>query len=103
MLYSAPEDYEAVASSIITFGPTQISAIVSVTIVDDDVLEDVEQFTVEVVATGGQERVDVGDAANISISNDDCKAASTVAHSIGTPGLLMCLFSCEDWILIRCV
>lgn len=44
-----------------------------VTIVEDDVLEDVEQFTVEVVATEGQERVDVGDAANISISDDDCE------------------------------
>ena len=70
--YSAPEDYGAVSSQTIVFGPAQTSATVSVTIVDDDVLEDVEQFTVEVVATGGQERVDVGDAANISISNDDC-------------------------------
>ena len=71
-LFSASEDYEAIASNI-TFSPVQTSAMVSVTIVDDDLLEDVEQFTVEVVATGGQERVDVGDAANISISNDDCE------------------------------
>ena len=48
----------------------------SVAIVDDDVLEDVEQFSVEVVASGGQERVDVGDAANISIANDDCEKTS---------------------------
>jgi len=72
MFYAAPEDYEAVISTIIIFSPAQTSATVSVNIVDDDVLEDVEQFTVEMVATGGQERVDVGDAVNISISNDDC-------------------------------
>ena len=70
---SAPEDYEAINSSTIIFSPTQTSAMVSVTIVDDDVLEDVEQFTVEVVATGGQERVDVGDAASVFISDDDCE------------------------------
>jgi len=46
---------------------------VSVAIVDDEVLEDVEQFSVEVVASGGQERVDVGDAVNVSIANDDCE------------------------------
>ena len=51
----------------------------SVTIVDDDVLEGVEQFSVEVVASGGQERVDVGDAANISIANDDCEKTSVLA------------------------
>ena len=72
-MLSAAEDYETLASSTVTFSPAQTSATVSVTLVDDDVLEDVEQFTVEVVATGGQERVDVGDAANISISNDDCE------------------------------
>ena len=47
----------------------------SVTIVDDDVLEGVEQFTVEVVATGGQERVDV-EAVNITITDDDCEKIS---------------------------
>ena len=73
IMVSASEDYEAIESSIITFSPEQTSATVSVTIVNDNVLEDVEQFTVEVVATGGQERVDVGDAANISILNDDCE------------------------------
>ena len=70
---SAPEDYEAINSSTIIFSPTQTSAMVSVTVVDDDVLEDVEQFTVEVVATERQERVDVGDAASIFISDDDCE------------------------------
>ena len=71
IFYSDPEDYEAVVSSIVTFSSTQTSATISVTIVDDDVLEDVELFIVEVVASEGQERVDVGDATNISISNDD--------------------------------
>ena len=73
ILFSAPDDYEAIVSSTITFSSTQTSATVSVTIVDDDVLEDVEQFTAEVVATGGQERVDVGDVTSIYISNDDCE------------------------------
>ena len=75
-MFSAPEDYAALTFTTITFSTTQTSAMVTVTVVDDDVLEDVEQFTVEVVATGGQERVDVGEAAIISITNDDCKAAS---------------------------
>ena len=50
-----------------------MSATVWVTIVDDDVLEDVEQLSVEIMAIEGQERVDVGDTANISIYNDDCE------------------------------
>ena len=75
------------ASSTITFSSTQTSATVSVTIVDDDVLEDVEQFTVEVVATGGQERVDVGGAARIYISNDDCKIPNTSAMLLN---ILLC-------------
>ena len=75
-MFSAPGDYEAINSSTITFSPAQTSATVSVAIVDDDVLEGVEQFSVEVVASGGQERVDVGDAANISIANDDCEKTS---------------------------
>ena len=72
-LLSGHEDYEALHFITITFSPAETSATVSVTIVDDDVLEDMEQFTVEVVTTGGQERVDVGDAANITISDDDCE------------------------------
>ena len=76
IFFLAPEDYESIVSSIITFSLAQTSATVSVTIVDDDVLESVEQFTVEVIATGGQERVDVGDAAIIYISNDDCEISS---------------------------
>jgi len=39
--------------------------------VDDDLLEHVELFTVEIVASGGQERVDVGDATAVYITNDD--------------------------------
>ena len=73
ILFPAPEDYQAIVSSTITFSPTQTSATVSVTIVDNDALEDVKQFTVEVLATGRQERVDVGDVANVYISNDDCE------------------------------
>ena len=77
ILLSAPEDYEVIASSSIIFSLEQTSATVTVSIVDDNVLEDVEHFTVEVVVTGGQERVDIGDPANIFISNDDCEKIST--------------------------
>ena len=90
-MVSASEDYEANVSSAITFSPAQTSATLTVTIVDDDVLEDVEQFTVEVVATGGQERVDVGDAANIFISNDDCEKMSISSSSLIT--VSVCFFS----------
>ena len=38
---------------------------------DDDLLEHVELFTIEIVASGGQERVDVGDPTGVYISNDD--------------------------------
>ena len=43
-------------------------------------MEDVEQFTVEVVATGGQERVDV-EAVNITITDDDCEKISVFTLS----------------------
>ena len=92
ILFSVTEDYTALTASTITFSPEQTYTIVSVTIVDDDVLEGVEQFTVEVVATGGQERVDVGDAANISISNDDCMMTSVSTPSIVTHCLFMRMF-----------
>ena len=99
--FSASEDYEAIASSIITFSPEQTSATVSVTIVDDDVLEDVEQFTVEVVATEGQERVDVvGDAANIFISDDDCENFFKCFASFICPACLpACLPACVPVLL----
>ena len=76
-MFSASEDFEALASSNITFSPTQTSATVTFAIVNDTVLEGLEQLTVEVVATAGQERVDVGDAANIFISDDDCEKNSS--------------------------
>ena len=97
IFFSAPKDYEATHSSNITFSPAQTLATVSVTIVDDDVLEDVEQFTVEVVATGGQERVDVGDAANISISDDDCEK-DIHFQPFKCFIVYVCLFICDSYL-----
>ena len=65
-------------SHTVTFSPAQTSVTVSIGVVDDDVLESVEQFRVGLVATEGQERVDVGDPANIFISNDDCEISNMV-------------------------
>ena len=65
-----------------------------VTIVDDDVLEGVEQFTVEVVATGGQERVDVGGAASIFISDDDCEKTFSF-HTLSYYSPSFCVLSLQ--------
>ena len=98
ILFSAPEDYDAINSSTIIFSPAQTSATVTVTIVDDDVLEDVEQFIVEVVATGGQERVDVGDVVNITIFNDDCE--KTYISNPSNILLYLPLSPCPCYILV---
>ena len=99
-MFVAPEDYEANVSSHITFSPAQTSASLTIIIVDDDILEDVEQFTVEVVATGGQERVDIGDGATIFIPNDDCEKVS-----IFTSSIIACLpslsYSCDCWLRLH--
>ena len=99
-MFPAPEDYEAIISSTVTFSSTQTSARVSVTIVDDDVLEDVEQFTVEVVATGGQERVDVGDVTSIHISNDDCEKIlfSNTSNVLCVPYTCLILHALLTWL-----
>ena len=94
IFFSAVEDYEADNSTNITFSPAQTSATVSVTIVDDDVLEGVEQFTVEVVATGGQERVDVGGAASIFISDDDCEKTFSF-HTLSYYSPSFCVLSLQ--------
>ena len=99
-LFPAPEDYEAIISSTVTFSSTQTSARVSVTIVDDDVLEDVEQFTVEVVATRGQERVDAGDVTSIYISNDDCEKIlfSNTSNVLCVPHTCLILYALLTWL-----
>ena len=100
---SGPEDYGAIVSNTITFSPGETSATVSVTIVDDDVLEGVEQLSVEVVATEGQERVDVGDTANIFIYNDDCEKtySSNAFLHVCLPHLPFCL--CTSLSVCVCV
>ena len=99
-MFPAPEDYEAIISSTVTFSSTQTSARVSVTIVDDDVLEDVEQFTLEVVATGGQERVDAGDVTSIYISNDDCEKIlfSNTSNVLCVPHTCLILYALLTWL-----
>lgn len=104
-MFLAADDYEALASGTITFSPVQMLHTVFITIVDDNVLENMEQFTVEVVVTEGQERVDVGDAANVLISNDDCEQIpmSTTAMCSLTESLCVFIYfsSCEHWLFIR--
>ena len=75
-------------SHTVTFSPAQTSVMVSIGVVDDDVLESVEQFRVGLVATEGQERVDVGDPADIFISNDDCEI-SNMSHVTCLTGILI--------------
>ena len=104
-LFSGPEDYEAINSSNVTFSPAQTSAYISVTIVDDDVYEDMERFTVEVVATGGHERVDVGDAASISISDNDSEMSVSNPSSCYFDSVfvsLVCLAACHPASLPAC-
>ena len=63
-------------------------------------LEDVEQFTVEVVATGGQERVDVGDVTSIYISNDDCEKIlfSNTSNVLCVPHTCLILYALLTWL-----
>ena len=78
MCYSAAgEDYTA-TSVTLTFQPTENLQVVIVPILNDNVSEGVEQFTVELSLPSviGQQSggVLVGDTGSIQIIDDDCKS-----------------------------
>ena len=74
---AAGEDYTAMSVTV-TFQPTENSQVVIVPILNDNVSEGVEQFTVELSPPSviGQQGggVLVGDTASIQIIDDDCKS-----------------------------
>ena len=74
---AAGEDYTA-TSLTVTFQPTENSQVVIVPILNDNVSEGVEQFTVELSLPSviGQQSggVLVGDTGLIQIIDDDCKS-----------------------------
>ena len=68
---TAPQDYSLSTSSV-TFGPGQTTRTVTVSIVSDAVLENMENFS---VAITGQDRVEGGQRAQVSITNDDSETS----------------------------
>ena len=66
----APDDYNAVSGLLLTFSPDQLSQTFPVAALDDDALEDVEQFFA--VASSDVDRVTIDpDQASISIIDTD--------------------------------
>jgi len=76
---AAGEDYTAVSMTVM-FQPTENSQVVNVPIFNDNVSEDVEQFTVELSLPSvvGQQSggVLVGNTASVQIIDDDCKSVT---------------------------
>ena len=68
---TAPQDYSLSTSSV-TFGPGQTTRTVTVSIVSDAVLENMENFSVAII---GQDRVEGGQRAQVSITNDDSETS----------------------------
>ena len=68
---TAPQDYSLSTSSV-TFGPGQTTRTVTVSIVSDAVLENMENFSVAII---GQDRVEGGQRAPVSLTNDDSETS----------------------------
>ena len=70
---TGPSDFINLPVTNVTFSPSNESLTVSVTILDDDMLEGREQFVVLFSIGGGQERVDVPgpDNATVTILDND--------------------------------
>ena len=69
---TAPQDYNLFTSSV-TFASEQMIRIVPVSIVNDDKLESLENFTVMIT---GQNRVEGGQIAQVFIYDDDSETGS---------------------------
>ena len=67
----APSDYTSVVQQVVTFDPGVTELSVSVTIVDDDILENVEMFTATLVAQDPSVVVVVQGTADVSILDND--------------------------------
>ena len=72
MIYSsaAHDDYTALTETV-SFEAFSNTSVVSVVIVNDDVLENEEVFVVSMSVATGQQRVDVSQNATVSITSDD--------------------------------
>lgn len=71
-MITASQDYPLLTSSV-TFSPEQMIHVVSVSIVNDAILENVENFSVMIT---GQDRVQGGQNAQIFIYDDDSERGS---------------------------
>ena len=64
------EDYIALRETVV-FGASSNTTVVSVVIVNDDVVENEEVFVVSMSVATGQQRVDVSQNTTVSITSDD--------------------------------
>ena len=68
----SPQDFTSVSGQELTFSPTQSRQTVNINILNDDILEDVEQFSVMLTQINPRASVmDSSNSANIIISDDD--------------------------------
>ena len=73
MCSAAGADYTATSATVI-IQAAEISQVVMVPILPDNILEGVEQFTAQLSLPAGQPRVVLGASmASIEITDDDCK------------------------------
>ena len=69
---TSPQDFTAISVQELIFSPTQSRQTVSISIIDDSILEDVEQFSVMLTQISPLAPVSNSlNSANITISDDD--------------------------------
>ena len=74
MCSAAGADYTATSAVTVTIQAAEISQVVMVPILPDNILEGVEQFTAQLSLPAGQTGVVLGASmASIEITDDDCK------------------------------
>ena len=96
-LLSSTADYTPLVSSELTFGPTASTGstqYTSVSLVDDDIVEDTEQFSVEVSSTSDIVLIASPSFAVYSIADDlDSKLPSLITVKIVIPLVSLSLYS----------
>ena len=71
---TSPQDFTPISGQELTFSPAQSRQTVAITIVDDEVLEDPEQFSVLLTQLVPQTRVmNSFNSTTVTISDNDCK------------------------------
>lgn len=75
---TSPEDYTQLSDFDLTFSPEQRRQTVSISIVNDSILESAEQFSIMLTQLVPQARVmETLDSTTITITDDDCEGIDT--------------------------